>query len=93
MKTIQDRLADVRKELNAIEAEASRLTSDQPDVQKQIEWLVKNMQYVINNIYELERKQGKGKSYAILAQHSRSHLEVTLKRLETWQQTGNEPEF
>lgn len=93
MKTIQGRIVDIRRELNTIEAQVNFLKSQQPDSQNQIDWLIQNMEYVINNIKRLENGQGKSKSYANLARHSRSHLESTIKRLEIWQETGNKPEF
>ncbi len=93
MKSIKSKIDNIRKELDAIEAQAANLGSEQPDVQTQIDWLVRGMGYVIRDIQQVENAQGRGKSYAILARTARSQLERLIRELEIWQQTGNKPEF
>ena len=93
METTKSRIGKIRRELDAIESQSDVLKKEQPDLQNQIDWLVQNMQFVIDNIQRIENAQGKGKSYAILARSSRSQLERTIRGLHVWQQTGSKPEI
>lgn len=85
---------EAKKVIEAAEQIIRYAENDKPDDrEEQLDFLVRYVQYVIDDSQSYLFKRGKGKSYMMQVEHNVSILKSRLRDVELWRTEGLVPEY